>query len=89
MLFIVTLAIISAWNKNLVTDALLPLYLLMFLLPFRYMHSNQNYVFQHLTSKEGLSSDYIPSIYQDSKGFYWIGTLQGCRNLTDILSPDL
>ena len=56
-----------------------PLYLLMFLLPFRLYAQQQNYVFQHLTSKDGLSSDYIQSIYQDSKGFYWIGTTSGLQ----------
>ncbi|MEP7229742.1 MAG: two-component regulator propeller domain-containing protein [Ginsengibacter sp.] len=33
----------------------------------------QNYVFQHLTTKDGLASDIVNWIFQDSKGFYWIG----------------
>jgi ligand-binding sensor domain-containing protein len=39
----------------------------------------QNYVFQHLSTKDGLASDYVQSIFQDSKGFYWIGTTSGLQ----------
>lgn len=39
----------------------------------------KNYVFQHLTTRDGLSSNYIQSIFQDSKGFYWIGTTSGLQ----------
>jgi ligand-binding sensor domain-containing protein len=33
----------------------------------------------HLTSKDGLGSEFIQSIFQDSKGFYWIGTSSGLQ----------
>ncbi|MBN2522361.1 MAG: hypothetical protein JXB24_03755 [Bacteroidales bacterium] len=36
-----------------------------------------NLNFSHLTSQEGLSNNTIHCIYQDSKGFLWIGTSDG------------
>ena len=33
--------------------------------------------FQHLTSEDGLSSDSVNFILQDSRGFMWIGTQDG------------
>ncbi len=39
----------------------------------------QNYVFQHLTTKDGLNSDFVQSVFQDSKGFYWISTTSGLQ----------
>ncbi|MDQ6763687.1 MAG: hypothetical protein M3015_13795, partial [Bacteroidota bacterium] len=32
-----------------------------------------NYLFQHLTTKDGLAPGITKFIFQDSKGFYWIG----------------
>jgi ligand-binding sensor domain-containing protein len=43
------------------------------------LQAQQNYVFHHLTSKDGLGSEFIQSIFQDSKGFYWIGTTSGLQ----------
>ncbi|HEX5152375.1 MAG TPA: two-component regulator propeller domain-containing protein [Parafilimonas sp.] len=53
--------------------------MLLFLITFKLCAQQQNYVFHHLTSKDGLGSEYIQSIFQDSKGFYWIGTTSGLQ----------
>ena len=47
--------------------------LLLCLLPLR-IFAQQSYVFQHLTAKDGLASDQAKCIFQDSKGYYWVGT---------------
>jgi signal transduction histidine kinase/ligand-binding sensor domain-containing protein len=39
--------------------------------------AQQNYSFQHLTTKDGLASDLTVFIFQDSKGYYWIGNDNG------------
>jgi len=39
----------------------------------------QNYVFNHHTSEEGLGSEFVQSVFQNSKGFYWIGTTSGLQ----------
>lgn len=40
----------------------------------------QSYRFKHITSEEGLSTNYVTSILQDEKGFMWFGTQDGlCR----------
>lgn len=36
-----------------------------------------NYQFARLSSKDGLSSDHIQTIFKDNRGFVWIGTLSG------------
>jgi ligand-binding sensor domain-containing protein len=46
-------------------------------------------VFQHITSKDGLASDKANCIFQDSKGFYWVGTDNGLqrfdgKNFTNV-----
>ena len=46
---------------------------LLFLLPFRIVAQQQNYIFQHLTKKDGLAANVITHIFQDSRGFYWLG----------------
>lgn len=33
--------------------------------------------FESITSKEGLSSEYVTAIFQDSRGYMWIGTSDG------------
>lgn len=38
---------------------------------------NQHLRFEHLTTEQGLSSDIVWSVLQDSSGFIWIGTLDG------------
>jgi signal transduction histidine kinase/ligand-binding sensor domain-containing protein len=40
-------------------------------------YSNQNLRFEHLTSEDGLSSNEVLSILQDSNGFMWFGTFNG------------
>ncbi len=57
----------------------LSFYFLLFIFPFSIFAQQENYIFHHLTSKDGLASDYIQSIFQDSKGFYWIGTTSGLQ----------
>ncbi len=52
---------------------------LLFLFSFRIDAQQQSYVFQHLTSKDGLASDNVTCIFQDSKGFYWLGTENGLQ----------
>ncbi len=49
------------------------LYALLFILPAKLNAQYQNYIFQHLTTKDGLASDLTKFIFQDSKGFYWLG----------------
>lgn len=38
---------------------------------------NQSYNIRSVTPEEGLSHGYISSLFQDSRGFVWIGTLYG------------
>ena len=37
----------------------------------------QNYNFKNITSEDGLSQSTVETIYQDSKGYIWIGTNDG------------
>lgn len=40
----------------------------------------QSYRFKHITSEQGLSTNYVTAIIQDNKGFMWFGTQEGlCR----------
>ena len=39
--------------------------------------TRQKESFESISSKEGLSSEYITVIFQDSKGYMWIGTSDG------------
>ena len=42
--------------------------------------SNENIIFHRITTEQGLASDIIHCIIQDSKGFIWVGTDNGlCR----------
>ena len=48
-------------------------------------------MFQHITSKDGLAADKANCIFQDSKGYYWVGTDNGLqkfdgKNFSNILS---
>ena len=43
------------------------------------IQAQQNYVFHHLTSKDGLGSEFVISVFQDSKGTYWVGTTSGLQ----------
>ncbi len=45
---------------------------------------NLNYEFDHYTTNEGLSFGYSSCIYQDSKGFVWIGTLGGLNRFDGL-----
>jgi len=40
----------------------------------------QSYRFKHITSEDGLSTNFVSSILKDEKGFMWFGTQDGlCR----------
>jgi len=48
------------------------------LLPTSPLFSHDNHIkFDHLTVADGLSSDAILAVWQDSRGFMWFGTLDG------------
>ncbi len=53
--------------------------LLAFLLVPALAFPQSNYVFQHLTADEGLSSDSKINIYQDDEGFYWFNSISGIQ----------
>ncbi|MCY7423219.1 MAG: histidine kinase [Chitinophagaceae bacterium] len=53
--------------------------LLLLLAPLQNKAQQQGYVFQTLTIKDGLASDIVNSITQDSKGYYWLGTHKGLQ----------
>ena len=42
-----------------------------------YTLANENFIFEHLSTSEGLSNGTINSIYKDSRGFVWICTDDG------------
>ena len=39
--------------------------------------SSKGETFEHISIDEGLSNEYVTSIFQDSKGYMWIGTIDG------------
>ncbi|TKK68226.1 hypothetical protein FC093_11365 [Ilyomonas limi] len=39
----------------------------------------QEYIFNHLTTKDGLASNFIYCLWQDKKGFLWVGTESGLQ----------
>ena len=42
-----------------------------------YANISENYNFKNITSEDGLSQSTVETIYQDSKGYIWIGTNDG------------
>ncbi|MEP6676586.1 MAG: two-component regulator propeller domain-containing protein, partial [Ferruginibacter sp.] len=40
---------------------------------------SSRYIFRHLTTENGLINTRISTLYQDSKGYIWIGTLDGLQ----------
>ena len=40
-------------------------------------HSQDNLRFEHFTSENGLSENFVYTVYQDKKGFLWVGTHDG------------
>lgn len=40
---------------------------------------SRSYLFSHLTAEDGLRSNYVTDIFQDSKGFMWVGTEGGLQ----------
>ncbi|WP_347840694.1 two-component regulator propeller domain-containing protein [uncultured Draconibacterium sp.] len=52
-------------------------YLLTILIILSFASSAQNYVFDKITTLEGLSQNDVNTIYQDKQGFLWIGTHDG------------
>ncbi len=65
------------------------IFFLLFLYPLRICAQQKSYVFQHLTSKDGLASERVTGILHDSRGFTWIGTNKGLQkfdgnSFTDI-----
>jgi signal transduction histidine kinase/DNA-binding response OmpR family regulator/ligand-binding sensor domain-containing protein len=48
-----------------------------FLVGFVFNAKTQNFVFDKITTREGLSQNDVNTIYQDKNGFLWIGTNDG------------
>lgn len=53
--------------------------IILFLLLFLYapVHAEELMAFHNLTTADGLSSNQVSAIYRDSKGFLWVGTVNG------------
>ncbi len=54
--------------------------LLIFVLHIVYLpalHAQTPFIFQNYTTKQGLASDYVFDVFQDSKGFMWFATDKG------------
>src|SRR3954454_2991626 len=52
------------------------------LVAFLFMHQialSQEYIFNHLTTKDGLASNFVNCMYQDKKGYLWVGTESGLQ----------
>ena len=47
----------------------------------------ENGEFTYLTKADGLGSDYVTSLFEDSEGSLWIGTRDGLSQLTDLKFP--
>src|SRR5436305_13252186 len=44
-----------------------------------HVHAQDAFIFNHMTTKDGLASNFVNSIFQDKKGFLWIGTENGLQ----------
>lgn len=53
--------------------------ILLFCLPSVLPAQHRKYVFNRLSSKDGLASNHVYSILQDQKGFTWLGTANGLQ----------
>lgn len=53
--------------------------ILLVCLPSVLLAQHRKYVFNRLSSKDGLASNHVLSILQDQKGFIWLGTANGLQ----------
>ncbi|HTE23865.1 ligand-binding sensor domain-containing protein [Flavitalea sp.] len=53
--------------------------ILLLLLALRLPAQPRQYVFNRLSSREGLASNFVYTIFQDKKGFMWFGTANGLQ----------
>jgi len=53
------------------------LFILLLLKSFTGFAQNQSFNFEHMGTHEGLSQINVLSIFQDSRGFIWVGTTDG------------
>ncbi len=69
-----------SWSSNVVKYQFFKkgvLYILSSLLFFQVYSQQDTFQFSHYSTLEGLSENYVNCIFQDSKGFIWIGTNDG------------
>lgn len=59
-------------------------YLFSFLISIHSLGQSNSIEFDHYTTNQGLSNDYIHAIIQDSKGFIWTGTDNGLNRFDGI-----
>ena len=57
--------------------------LLTFLCTSSTIRAEENYMFKHIETKDGLSHSQITTIFKDSRGFMWFGTAGGGLNRYD------
>jgi ligand-binding sensor domain-containing protein/two-component sensor histidine kinase len=53
--------------------------ILLLLLPAMLLAQQRKYVFNRLSTKDGLASNHVRTILQDQKGFMWLGTSNGLQ----------
>lgn len=70
-------AIIHKWFSTCRTSRRLCVLILGFFFTGHVLCQSKHYYFAHLTTEQGLSQNYVASIFQDSKGFMWFGTQAG------------
>ncbi|MGN6421314.1 MAG: two-component regulator propeller domain-containing protein [Pseudobacter sp.] len=58
---------------------LLNLLLLGFTIPFALRSQAQEFIFNHITPRDGLASNFVYCLWQDPKGYLWIGTENGLQ----------
>ncbi|MFA9392670.1 MAG: two-component regulator propeller domain-containing protein [Prolixibacteraceae bacterium] len=63
---------------------LLLLYLFPILVSVHSIAQSNSFEFDHYSTNDGLSNGYINTILQDSKGFIWIGTVNGLNRFDGI-----